>query len=511
MKLYLQKWKNIKANNKSGGQGTISIVESIDGNKIKGALKEIHIDQQKRKINRERMCREITSLSKVAGNGVPKILDHNSAEVDNDDITLYFVSEWIEGKTLDDCFLNKPTSLEEAIRITRELCLIVDRCHIENVLHRDIKPKNILITKFGQIFLVDFGLAWIEPLNKDGRNFNSLSHEELSNWFLRLPELITGHEKHDKRSDITYLVGVFFFLLTGQYPKSLTDGHNNPPQTTLKELLSKELLNDKRWHFVNRIFSVGFQSSLDHRIQSAIDLIKMLDEITQFQGEEEPKLESMPQIQKLQELLSATSLKTKTVILDNFTKINGTLLTKFTELGGEYNLSTPNNFPNGQNFRGLNIYFANAVHSDEKVILNHQLELVDEVGTKMIASFRIDNSHPKIYYEGYSADLDGLTIASDRIVNVIFSLVSETYISKTSKPKIHKYKYYRAYRPDGTEKSGVNRIEFNSKGEEETREYVEAGLPLDESYCWATIAEIDKHGKMYPHILRSDLIGPTKK
>ncbi len=69
-----------------------------------------------------------------------------------------------------------------------------------------------------------------------------------------------------------------------------------------------------------------------------------------------------------------------------------------------------------------------------------------------------------------------------------------------------KYKYYRAFRPDRTEKSGVNRILFDLKGEEVTREYVPEGFPKE--FEWATIAEIDKHKTMYPDIERNELIRP---
>jgi hypothetical protein len=70
-----------------------------------------------------------------------------------------------------------------------------------------------------------------------------------------------------------------------------------------------------------------------------------------------------------------------------------------------------------------------------------------------------------------------------------------------------KYKYYRAFRPDGTEKSGVNRILFNFKGVEIKREYVPEGLPT--KFEWATIAEIDNHGTIYPNIQRNELIKPN--
>lgn len=72
-----------------------------------------------------------------------------------------------------------------------------------------------------------------------------------------------------------------------------------------------------------------------------------------------------------------------------------------------------------------------------------------------------------------------------------------------------KHKYFRAFKPDGTEKTGVNRILYNLRGEEITREYVPEGFPKE--FEWATIEEIDKFNVMYPNMERSELIRPSDK
>lgn len=433
MAQYLDNWNVVKTNNKSGGQGTISLVEKIADNSIKGALKQMHPQQQQIQLKRERMSREIQSLEKVAGNGIPKIYEHNLNDISNSEVSLYFISEWIDGKTLHDVFLNKPTNLENAIRITRELCLIVDRCHQVDVLHRDIKPQNILISESGAIYLVDFGLAWIEPISESENKFNSLPHEEMSNYFLRLDELITGYEKHNKVSDITYLVGLFFFLLSGQYPKSLTDGHGNPPQTTLKHKFPKGITEDKKWFLINRIFTVGFQSSINHRIQSAIDLISMLDKITHFEENNSLPMESNPKVQKLQEILSSNSLLTKTNILLSFHQITSDLMNKFKELSENVNLEVTCNYPQGQNFRAVKIWFGNKNHSDKKVELLYKLELRDEAGTKMIATYSFDD-HPKFLHEGYASNIEEIKEVTLKFATDQFPEIAERYTSISRRP-----------------------------------------------------------------------------
>lgn len=68
------------------------------------------------------------------------------------------------------------------------------------------------------------------------------------------------------------------------------------------------------------------------------------------------------------------------------------------------------------------------------------------------------------------------------------------------------YKYFRAFRPDGSEKPGANMIVFDHMGEQVNRLYVPEGFPKD--FEWATIPEIDKYNVMYPFKDRSDLIRP---
>ncbi len=428
-------WKLIRDPKKAGGQGTILVVQNITDPKLKGALKKIHPDQQHKEIKRERMCREIASLKKISFRGIPKIYDDNATDVANPEIPLFFVSEWIEGKTLHEIYLKKPTSIDEAIRITRDLCLIVDTCHRENILHRDIKPQNIIISNDGVTYLVDFGLAWIKPITESESEFNSYPNEEISNYFLRLPEYITGYKKHNQVSDITYLVGILFFLLTGQYPKGLTDGDGTPPHKILTEHLPKELLSDIRWQKIKRIFDLGFVASIKHRFTSAIDLIKMLDEINKAEEGAEQKIENNPQVLKLQELLNSTVLKTKENVFKTMVEANLHLHQRLTELAKKVNLTTPSNTSVGEDFRSVFIQFSNHNHSIESVHFTHNLQLADSNGTKLRATYSFNKEQPTFYYSGYSSDKEGLITAIDNKIDDMFLEIVEAYTKKTRKPQ----------------------------------------------------------------------------
>jgi len=110
------------------------------------------------------MAREVSSLEAVAGNGVPRVLEHNMNSAGQRGTPLYVITEWVEGMTLSRYVSGKPRPIEEALRLTRELASILSRCHSVKVYHRDIKPDNVIVDPdLAGLTLVDFGIAWGTP------------------------------------------------------------------------------------------------------------------------------------------------------------------------------------------------------------------------------------------------------------------------------------------------------------------------------------------------------------
>ena len=261
----------------AGGQGTVTKVRQRADNTL-GALKELHSAHLKNRERRQRMRREVEALQRVAGEGVTAVLDSNIEQADNPHVRLYVVAEWIEGPTLERYVGNKPRTVEEAIDITRALATIVGRCHGQDVYHRDVKPENIIIDpKTQQPTLVDFGIAWAKD---DEQGLKTQAGQELGNRFLRLPELLAGRDKRDPRSDVTFVVGILFYLLSGRYPRTLLDENGRPPQIALADYFPSAIKADPRWSQLNSIFQKGFQQALDDRFQSIDELIAHLDAVT---------------------------------------------------------------------------------------------------------------------------------------------------------------------------------------------------------------------------------------
>lgn len=147
-------------------------------------------------------------------------------DVGAQDATSYIVMEYLEGETLADRLRKGPLALEQFLRIAIEICDGLEKAHRSGVIHRDLKPGNIMLTKSGAK-LMDFGLAKaIAPESTDAlalsRTLSASPAAQpltaqgtiVGTYQYMSPEQIEGKEA-DTRSDIFSLGCVFYEMLTG--------------------------------------------------------------------------------------------------------------------------------------------------------------------------------------------------------------------------------------------------------------------------------------------------------
>jgi serine/threonine protein kinase/beta-lactam-binding protein with PASTA domain len=102
-----------------------------------------------------RFRREAQAAASLSHPNIVSIYD-----VGQDDDVYYIVMEYIEGSTLNDKIKEMaPLQIEEAVHIASQICDALDHAHQNEIIHRDIKPHNILIGKNGRIKVTDFGIA----------------------------------------------------------------------------------------------------------------------------------------------------------------------------------------------------------------------------------------------------------------------------------------------------------------------------------------------------------------
>lgn len=138
----------------SGGMGTVWEAQGADGHPV--ALKVLHPHISRDPSARARLQREVDLLHRVRGKGVARVLD---AEVDGDEA--FVVTELVDGPTLeDDVAAHGPFSVAELAGLAHGLADALGAIHRVGVVHRDLKPGNVMLSAAGPI-VIDFGIAQV--------------------------------------------------------------------------------------------------------------------------------------------------------------------------------------------------------------------------------------------------------------------------------------------------------------------------------------------------------------
>ena len=179
---------------------------------------------------RARFFREASAYDTMRVSGIPGLIESNAHQWENTGVEPYIATEFIEGPSLRHWRdARGDVELGTAIETCKRLLVIVSACHAGGVVHRDVKPDNIILANDDSAspWLLDFGL---NHHRIEGVDFRTEHWEEVGNRFLRLPELSAGSLlKQDPRSDLSFVAGILFYMLTGQSPNVLQDAEGRLP------------------------------------------------------------------------------------------------------------------------------------------------------------------------------------------------------------------------------------------------------------------------------------------
>jgi serine/threonine protein kinase/tetratricopeptide (TPR) repeat protein len=190
----------------AGGMGEVYLAEDNQlGRKVAVKFLPSHLSQDQ--AARARFTREAKAAAKLDHPNIVQVF-----EVGEFQGRPFFAMAHIEGKSLRDVIKKGNLSVNEAIELTKQICEGLRRAHESGVVHRDIKPGNIIIDGDNKVRILDFGLATIsgeDKLTRTGSTLGTVGYMS--------PEQIEG--KHvDRRSDL-FSVGVILYeMLTGRRP-----------------------------------------------------------------------------------------------------------------------------------------------------------------------------------------------------------------------------------------------------------------------------------------------------
>ena len=253
------------------GEGGMSIVYKARCNKLNRyvAVKVLKKEMSDNEDIVNKFKREATAIAALSDNNIVNILDVGS----QDDVN-YIVMEYVKGKTLKELIkqfgkLNYETAITIAIQIAKAL----ECAHKNNIIHRDVKPQNILVTEEGLIKVTDFGIA---KSTSSATLTNTTTIMGSAHYFS--PEQAKG-TLVDNRTDLYSLGVVLYEMVTGKVPFEA----DSPVTIALKhiqeEVVPPKQINSKIPESLNKLIIKAMEKDPGMRYQNARDIINDLQKI----------------------------------------------------------------------------------------------------------------------------------------------------------------------------------------------------------------------------------------
>ncbi len=200
-----------------GGMATVWLARDLRYDRLV-ALKVLR-PEAAASLGAERFLREIQLAARLQHPHIVSVYDSGEIETASRPGApiLWYTMPYVEGESLRERLVREgPLRPDEAIRITREVARGLQYAHEHGVVHRDVKPENILLTRDGSTLVADFGIAL--PIDLSGSPHLTGSGIVIGTPVYMSPEQASGNPNLDARTDIYSLGCVLYEMLTGNPP-----------------------------------------------------------------------------------------------------------------------------------------------------------------------------------------------------------------------------------------------------------------------------------------------------
>ena len=225
----------------------------------------------------ERFYKEGQAAAKLNHNNIVQAIDVGEAGGYH-----YFVMEYVEGKTIyDDLSAGKVFTENKALEIIIQVAHALAHAHAKGLIHRDVKPKNIMINSAGVVKLADMGLA---RATTDIEAAETEKGKAYGTPYYIAPEQIRGEVDIDGRADIYGLGATFYHMVTGRVPFMADDPTDVMRKHLREQLIPPDHINTSLSAGASEVIEVMMAKRKESRYDSADELLADLQAVRDGQA-----------------------------------------------------------------------------------------------------------------------------------------------------------------------------------------------------------------------------------
>ncbi len=310
------------------GQGGMAVVYRGLDRSLKRvvAVKILHKHLADYQEARDRFEREAQAVAKLRHENILEIFDYSGAAEAEAAGSMYIVTEFIEGGTLRQAMTDRPIAFPEiGAMLVLQVCRALAHAHSAKVLHRDVKPENIMIRADGVVKLMDFGISHMVDLER-----LTVTGQLLGSPAYMAPEHVQGRPL-DYRTDVFAAGIVLYQLTTAKLPFEGKNPHEVLKRIAECKFVDPRQLNPRIGNRLGRIILRAMAAEPKDRFPTISEMVGALESYLEESGVAADKVQA--ELGRYFGSPAAYELALRERLIDHLTRAGQQLLTSDNRAG----------------------------------------------------------------------------------------------------------------------------------------------------------------------------------